>query len=412
MAKINGTDLRVYKDGNLIGYEREFTFSLEMDLPDSSNKDSGGFAEHIQGQGSATLEFTAMVDFTSDYGIAESLAELIARTCIYVSWKDTVNGIFYAGKASYSSISSDASNEDVMAWNGSITINGDWGIYPTTITRTLRTSNTLMSFNAPSIFGIDKDNSFYYIDNATGAPFRLKNAVETNLTSAFDNSDFIGVATDGKCSYVPYPAQADPNIYKISKGVKSEINLFDNGQLFNIHTEDGFAYCCGVFTTNIEIIKQNIKTGDIEWTTDTTYIPNLVETFQIIKQGGHIVLAYKVLSGSVWKLDVFNESTGAFIRTITVVTDADTVGVWMAALGTSLYLSYGDGTNTYLKKLLFNGVSFSAIVTTLSSDAVSIVRQFNNNIYYCSGGTQIAIYNQDILIGNIDLSVITNTITD
>jgi len=410
MAKINGTDLRVYKDGNLIGYEREFTFSLERDLPDASNKDSAGFAEHIQGQGSASLEFTAMVDFSATYGIQESIAELIARTDIYVSWKDTDESTyFYAGKASYASISQDAPNEDVSSWSGSITINGDWGIYPYSLTRTLRLDNDNSSLQASSIFGYGLDNSFYYMNNSNGDVYRLKNGVETVINSDFAAGDFIGFANSSQYSFLGI---GDNSTLLRLKGSVDEVftctDLIEADALF----VDGDYVYYTYDNTNQFITKRNWKTNTLSWATDTGNVFNAVSGFQIIKQSTHIVYAYKVDASNLWKLDVYNESTGAFIRSIAVVTDADTVGVWMAVLGTNLYLNYADGTTSYLKKLTFNNTVFSTISTSATTDEIVPLRVFNSKIYAKqSTGGDIKIYNSsDTLLGIVDTLI--SNITD
>jgi len=412
MAKINGTDLRVYKDGALIGYEREFTFSLERDLPDASNKDSDGFAEHIQGQGSASLEFTAMVDFSATYGIQESIAELIARTDIYVSWKDTDSSTyFYAGKASYASISQDAPNEDVSSWSGSITINGDWGIYPYSITRTLRTDNNNSGFQGWQIFGADSGNSFYYMDNTTGEQIRLKNGVETTITSGYTAGDFVGYDNNLKNAYTAL--QTTPTFLKILNGVETGFAYSELVTTYCFCVDGDNLYYTHISAATLYVKKINWKTGAVAWNVSTGFAEADAHTFQIIKQSTHIVMSYyDDVSLTEWKLRVHSESTGAFVRTIAVVNDADTIGVWLAVLGTNLYLSYGDGTNTYLKKLTFNNTVFSTISTTATANAVVPLRSFNSKLYakQATGG-DINIYSSaDALLGIVNTLI--SNITD
>ncbi len=404
--KQNGSNLRVYRNGTLIAYERDFTFTIDNNLPDASNKDSGGFAEHIRGQKSATLDFTALVDLTADYGMPEALNELIDRGEITVSWQ-LVDGAteFYAGRASYSTISSDASNEDVVLWSGSLTINGDFGIYPVSLTRTLRTDNDRMSFSASNIFGFDSDSSFYYVDNTTKTPWRLKNGIETNLGSALTTTDFIGVTNDRGSAYIPFPSNSSPNVYKIKNGVKSTLDLYPNDDLYNVHIEDGFAYCVGLISSTLQITKENVSTGAVIWTHDTTLDLTDYDTFQIIKQGSHIVMSYTDLTTGAWSLYVVNESTGAFIRTVAVVTDADTIGVWMAVLGTTLYLGYGDGALAYYKKLTFNNTTLIGIISVSTTNEICPVRVFDNKIYFKIGGGLYIYNSSDVEAGTSQINM-------
>jgi len=404
--KQNGSNLRVYRNGTMIAYERDFTFTIDNNLPDASNKDSGGFAEHIRGQKSATLDFTALVDLTADYGMPEALNELIDRGEITVSWQLVDSATeFYAGRASYSTISSDASNEDVVLWSGSLTINGDFGIYPVSITRELRVDNNNTGFQGSQIFGYDASNSFYYMDNTTGEQIRLKNTIETTITSGYTASDFVGYDSNGNNAYTAL--QTSPTFLKMFNGIETGFAYSDLVSVNCFCVDGDYLYYTYISGGNVFLKKINWKTGVSSYNVDTGYAEADNQIFQIVKQSTHIVFShYDAASTTIWYLDVHNESTGAFIRTISVVNDADTIGVWLAVLGTNLYASYGDGTNTYLKKLTFNNTTLTTLVTS-GSPTIAPIRVFNNKIYVklVSGGN-INIYNSsDVNIGEVETSI-------
>jgi hypothetical protein len=64
MAKINGTSVLLYADGTVIALQKGLNISADVDLPDASNKESAGWAEHIQGMRNATLSFDALYSTT------------------------------------------------------------------------------------------------------------------------------------------------------------------------------------------------------------------------------------------------------------------------------------------------------------------------------------------------------------
>jgi len=401
--KQNGSNLRVYRNGTLIAYERDFTFTIDNNLPDASNKDSGGFAEHIRGQKSATLDFTALVDLTADYGMPEALNELIDRGEITVSWQLVDSATeFYAGRASYSTISSDASNEDVVLWSGSLTINGDFGIYPVSLTRALRTTNDNTGFQVSNVFGFDSGNNFYYMANANGDIYRLKNSVESVINTDFDTSDLIGFNSNNGLGF--FGIGGSDELYSVKSGIETAYTIPDFISCDDYCIDGDFIYYT-YNDTNLFLSKYNWRTNTVVWSTDTGDVAVSTNVFQVIKQGTHIVISQEVGLSEVWTLEVFNESTGAFIRTVAVVTDADTVGVWMAVLGTTIYLGYGDGTLSYYKKLTFNNTTVTNISSGSTSNTVCPVRVFNNKIYV-KIGTGLYIYNSsDVEIGTSEVDL-------
>jgi hypothetical protein len=126
MAKVNGTDLTIVVDGDSIDCQITGTLTTDRDLPDASCKDDGGWATHIQGQGSWSMEGSARLDYTATFGYAELVALSINRTEIteldFLS--STVGGIRARGAASVASINITADNESSAEFDFSFTGNG------------------------------------------------------------------------------------------------------------------------------------------------------------------------------------------------------------------------------------------------------------------------------------------------
>ena len=132
MAIVSGTNLRIFVGTEEIGRATECSLSTERDLPDSSNKDSLGWAEHILGQKSWSMSSTAFLDFVPD-GTDENFDSLLttqfgtAQITIKfgVATGATVTGATeYSGTASIASMSLTAPNEDTNTFDIEFTGSG------------------------------------------------------------------------------------------------------------------------------------------------------------------------------------------------------------------------------------------------------------------------------------------------
>lgn len=121
MAVINGTDLLLYADGTLIAAQKNCTISVEQDLFDATNKESGGWARHGSGLLSAKIDFDSLVSTTG-----KSYTELMAYVTGRKSLLITVLGLGYpiVAEVDISSISLSASQESAMGLSGSFKVNG------------------------------------------------------------------------------------------------------------------------------------------------------------------------------------------------------------------------------------------------------------------------------------------------
>jgi len=74
MAKENGSIFFLNIDGNPVGATTSFTWSAAVELPDTTTRDSAGFAEHLPGGGLRTI--TGSCDGFQDPSLALSTTEL------------------------------------------------------------------------------------------------------------------------------------------------------------------------------------------------------------------------------------------------------------------------------------------------------------------------------------------------
>lgn len=136
MAKINGTSLLVYINtgsGEVpIAFTTSASISIDVDLPDASNKNSSGWAENIYGQRSWSIDCDGLVDYASTFGAAELLDVITNRTGVTLRWSTNASGTLeYEGSAKIASYSEDAPNEDVVSFSVSFT--GTGAITKTTV---------------------------------------------------------------------------------------------------------------------------------------------------------------------------------------------------------------------------------------------------------------------------------------
>lgn len=136
MPAINGTLILFNVDvadgtPDELGMTTSATLNIEMDLPDSSNKQSSGWATHIQGQKSWSIDIDGVADFVSSTGNIEKLGNyIINRSAVDVEFVPNSTGptagtyVKYAGEASLASVSVVAGNEDTATLSGSFTGNG------------------------------------------------------------------------------------------------------------------------------------------------------------------------------------------------------------------------------------------------------------------------------------------------
>jgi predicted secreted protein len=180
MAVINGTSLLLYSDGVVIAYQKGLTISVDQDLPDATNKESAGWAQHINGLKNAKVDFDAL--FSASASPAESAADLMN----YIINKETllvmILGLGYPllGWADMSSLSFNAPQEGTMSLSGSLKINGE-----------LVVASGVNLVTDPDVGGTDYEIhtetgvGFASLINAAGAAYAKSNTFAVTNTSVY-----------------------------------------------------------------------------------------------------------------------------------------------------------------------------------------------------------------------------------
>lgn len=125
MAAINGTTIILDLDGNPLALMTESTLNVDQDLPDSSSKDDSGWANHVNGQRSWSIDLSGRADMGNNANV-ETLADLIMnRSNVDVEFATSTSGdVKFTGTVSLANMSVTAPNEDVVGVDGSLTGQG------------------------------------------------------------------------------------------------------------------------------------------------------------------------------------------------------------------------------------------------------------------------------------------------
>ena len=122
---INGTLVLLSADSTAIASTTDATLNIELDTPDAATKDSEGWADHIQGQKSWSVDVEGLATFDYASGNVQQLAQhLIGRTEVDLYFYPNT-GSAYFGKATCSSVSIGAPNEDVASISATFTGKGE-----------------------------------------------------------------------------------------------------------------------------------------------------------------------------------------------------------------------------------------------------------------------------------------------
>ena len=130
MAKINGTLVLVNLGGTALAHVDNCTLNTELELAESTDKDSGGFREYLENAGlrGGTIDVSGNADFAAAAGNAKQLADyLLARSNVSFIFGPTAAGsLQVTGNALTNNLSIEAPNEQTATLSGSLTINGSF----------------------------------------------------------------------------------------------------------------------------------------------------------------------------------------------------------------------------------------------------------------------------------------------
>lgn len=123
---VNGTTVIYSQAGSPLAMLTNTTLNINQELPDASNKDSGGYADHINGQRNWDISVDGVASFVATTGNIDVLASAITnRTNVTVKFAPSTAGqVQFTGQASVSGLSITAPNEDTVTISGTITGKG------------------------------------------------------------------------------------------------------------------------------------------------------------------------------------------------------------------------------------------------------------------------------------------------
>jgi predicted secreted protein len=134
MAILNGTDLKVYDSSTniLIAFAQTASITINMDTRDISNKESGGFAESLEGQRNFEISVDGAYAWTdaSDADLTNGADDLVAkylldgvattRKAFTLRWGNTggtTGDTYYQGSAFLTSFSATGGTEDTATYS-------------------------------------------------------------------------------------------------------------------------------------------------------------------------------------------------------------------------------------------------------------------------------------------------------
>ena len=121
MATFNGTSLLIYVDGKAIAHTTSASLTMDANTIDVSSKSSGGDAEFIVGQKSATLDFEGLTDFAAAAYALDDLFDLWYNR-EEITWVlGLSDSTGFSGQGFITALSLDAPMEDVSTFSGTIT---------------------------------------------------------------------------------------------------------------------------------------------------------------------------------------------------------------------------------------------------------------------------------------------------
>lgn len=124
MALINGTSFGLFHNSNLLGHSTQTKFSLNVDLPESTTKDSAGFKEVISGVRSGTISVSGLTDY-SDALNFEQLADMVlTRQESEFIFDQPAFGLILVGNGILLNVEETAEAENVVSFDVEIQLNG------------------------------------------------------------------------------------------------------------------------------------------------------------------------------------------------------------------------------------------------------------------------------------------------
>ena len=123
MPLINATSFLLVKDTTVIGHSKNTTFSLQLDLPESTTKDSGGFAEYLPCIRSGSISVNGFTSYSDSLNFDEFSGYVITREKHTYYFKEPSNPkLIFRGEGYVTSVDEVGDHESVSEFNVEITL--------------------------------------------------------------------------------------------------------------------------------------------------------------------------------------------------------------------------------------------------------------------------------------------------
>ena len=129
MAVINATSFLLLKDTTVIGHSKSTSFNVNVDLPESTSKDSLGWKEVIPGVKSGTLSCECLTDYSDTLNFKQLADMVLTKQKAVFYFKDNVNPkLIVRGEGFINSVDETAAFETATSFNLEINLTGVFSI--------------------------------------------------------------------------------------------------------------------------------------------------------------------------------------------------------------------------------------------------------------------------------------------
>jgi len=123
MALLQSSDILIEVDGTVIGHSKDSTFSLEVDLANSSTKASGGWLEFMQGLRSGRIAVAGLTDYSDTLNFEQLAGYILTGQVVTVYFKDFGGGdLVLGGTAFVDNVTETAEYESITTFNVDFTL--------------------------------------------------------------------------------------------------------------------------------------------------------------------------------------------------------------------------------------------------------------------------------------------------
>lgn len=126
MAKFNGTAIILNADGSAVAHVENTTLTINRDLPESNDKDSAPWADHLDEAGLLDWEvsFDGNADWTQTTGNVDELFDLVTGRAAVTVIVGLAAGRAFSGQASFANVELGAPVEETAPISGTATGKG------------------------------------------------------------------------------------------------------------------------------------------------------------------------------------------------------------------------------------------------------------------------------------------------